>query len=288
MKKSYSTLIQSGLFFKKGFMRFGVVFLMMMFFVAEESVGQTLYTWNQTGTASWAVATNWTPDRITPAVGDSLIFSNGATTTVTNVPTQTIGQLSVSGNTTVNLQPAATGNILTIAGLTGSDDLTVAAGSALNIDDPANALTIFVGAGATGVISGNMTFSVADHRLDAAAASGIVFNSPAIFTQSTGCTGPVFTNAGAAGAIIFGTGTTFISAAGASPFGLPLPSSKVIFQTGSLFKMAQNTTPEFSGRTYANLEINFPTFSQSVTGAGLFTVDNLTITLGVLNLNLTI
>ncbi|PYS88205.1 MAG: hypothetical protein DMF62_10485, partial [Acidobacteria bacterium] len=27
----------------------------------------TTYTWNQTGTASWATSTNWTPTRTTPA-----------------------------------------------------------------------------------------------------------------------------------------------------------------------------------------------------------------------------
>src|SRR5689334_1683836 len=68
---------------------------------------QTTYTWNQTGTASYATAANWTPTRTTPAVDDVLVFNNGATTTVTGVGTQTIGQLLVSGNTTVTLQPTA-------------------------------------------------------------------------------------------------------------------------------------------------------------------------------------
>jgi len=75
----------------------------------------TTYTWNQTGTASWATSTNWTPTRTTPASDDILVFDNGATTTVTDVPSQTIGQLSVSGNTTVDLLAAvSTAKTLTL------------------------------------------------------------------------------------------------------------------------------------------------------------------------------
>src|SRR5205814_7257764 len=98
---------------------------------------QTTYTWNQTGTALWATSTNWTPTRTTPATNDVLVFSNGATTTVTAVPTQTIGQLSLSGNTTVNLQGATNPTTLTIAGGAGTD-LSVSAGSALNLNVATN------------------------------------------------------------------------------------------------------------------------------------------------------
>src|SRR5712692_3523288 len=75
----------------------------------------TAYTWNQTGTGSWLTQTNWTPTRTTPASDDILVFNNGATTTVTNVPlTQTIGQISVGGGTNVTLQAGATASTLTI------------------------------------------------------------------------------------------------------------------------------------------------------------------------------
>src|SRR5207248_2437451 len=66
-------------------------------FITTSALAQTTYTWNQTGTASWATSTNWTPTRTTPATNDVLVFNNGATTTANAVPTQTIGQLSVSG-----------------------------------------------------------------------------------------------------------------------------------------------------------------------------------------------
>ncbi len=241
------------------------------------------YTWIG-GNSSWATAANWSPTRTTPGTTDVLQFNDGTTVTVTGVPAQTIRQLLVSNNTIVNLQAPATAT-LTIAGGTGTD-LDVAAGSQLN-SDGAFALTITLGTGATGSITGNMTYANAPHKLDAADASAIIFNSPSVFTQGIGCTGSVFNTTGTAGVIVFATGTTFIQNAGSNPFALTQPASKVVFQAGSLFKVQQNAGPSFSGRTYANLEINFATFSQSGSGANTLNMDNLTITQGTLNLGMT-
>ena len=56
----------------------------------------TTYTWNQTGTASWATSTNWSPTRTTPAADDILIFNNGATTTATNRPKTSSSPLALT------------------------------------------------------------------------------------------------------------------------------------------------------------------------------------------------
>src|SRR2546423_6799955 len=101
-----------------------------MALISATASAQTTYTWNQTGTASWATSTNWTPTRTTPATNDILVFNNGATTTVTSIPTQTIGKLQVSGNTAVTLQPAATGTTLTVSG--GASPPSSASGWATN------------------------------------------------------------------------------------------------------------------------------------------------------------
>lgn len=245
----------------------------------------TTYTWNQTGTAAWTTSTNWTPTRTTPATDDILVFDNGATTTVTGVPAQTIGQLLVSSSTKVSLQAGAS-NTLTIGGGSGTD-LSIAGGSELNMTG-ANPLTLLVDTGATGSYSGNMTCSGAASKLNASDANAITFNSGAILTQDTGCTGNIFTAAGTANAVVFASGSIFVSKAGANPFGLSNPNSKVIFQSGSLFRMEQNSAPSFVGRTYANFEVNHATFSQSATGStAALTMDSLTITDGTLNLNLT-
>src|SRR5258708_31727344 len=151
------------------------LFTLCLTLVSTTASAQTTYTWNQTGSASWATAANWTPTRTTPATNDVLVFNNGATTTVTAIPTQTIGQLSVSGNTTVNLQGATNPTTLTIAGGAGTD-LSLASGSALNLNVATNLTTINVATGATGSISGSMTFTTAAHKLTAASPNGIPFH----------------------------------------------------------------------------------------------------------------
>jgi hypothetical protein len=244
------------------------------------------YTWNQTGTASWATATNWTPTRTTPAVDDVLVFNNGATTTVTNVPTQTIGHLSVSGNTTVNLQAAAAAT-LTIAG-GGGTDLDVQAGSALNCNTT-NAITIAIGSGVTGSVSGSMTFSAVGvataHRLTAVDASSLTFNNGSLFTAGTLFTGNPFGTT-SLNSVVFASGSTYVAIAGSNPFGAAAPNSVVTFQAGSLYSLQANLTPAFSGRTYANFEQNTNNVI-TVTGGSAVSLDNLTVTLGTLNFNMT-
>jgi uncharacterized protein len=249
-----------------------------------QAVGTT-YTWIATGSAAWVTSTNWSPTRTTPTATDILQFNGAGTVTVTGIPTETDAQLLVSNNTTVNLQAGAANTTLTIAGDAGTD-LSVANGSSLNMNG-GNVLTLLVGTGATGSISGSMTCSGAQSRLNANDASGITFNSGAIFTQASGCIGNVFTAAGTANAIVFASGSSFVQQTGANPFALTAPNSKVVFQTGSLFLFQQNAAPSFSGRTYANFEINFAAYSQTSTGGGAFTADNFTITAGVAHLQLT-
>src|SRR5205085_5906999 len=177
----------------RSFKRFTVLFIALSIcsatFFYIRSQAATTYTWNQTGTASWATSTNWTPTRTTPATNDVLVFNNGATTTVNSIPaTQTIGQLSVSGNTAVTL--SSTAAALTIGGGAGTD-LSVASGSQLNITG-ATAVTINLPTGTTASISGSMTLGGGAHRLTAVDASGITFQNGAIFTEGTSFSGNPF------------------------------------------------------------------------------------------------
>ena len=262
--------------------------LVMMLFNSMMSYGQTTYTWAGGASASWAAAASWSPSRTTPAANDIMVFSSGTTVTPTAIPIQTIGQLLVSSSTIVNLQSATALNTLTIAGGTGTD-LSVASGCQLNISGTAS-LIISLLTGATGSISGNMTFSSTTasqaNQLLAADASGITFNSGATFIQSTNSTGTVFGNSGTANTIVFTSGSAFMQGAGSAPFGLTQPASKVVFQTGSLFKMLVSQAPSFSGRTYANFEWAIAG-TQSPSGASAFVCDNLTVSLGTLNVNMT-
>jgi len=239
-------------------------------------------TWNNASGGPWTTAGNWTPSGI-PVTGDVIQFSGGGTFTVTALPTLSVQQLLVSNGSAVTLQAGAA-NVLTIVGGTGTD-LSVPSGTQLNVSG-ANLLTLALSSGATGSVGGAMTFSGAAHRLDAASVSAIAFGSGATFTQGTSCTGNVFTSAGTANVILFASGSSFIQLAGANPYGLSAPNSKVNFQSGSLFSFRQNSAPSFSNRTCADFEIDFAAYNRISTGADPFTCDNFTMTSGVAHLQL--
>jgi hypothetical protein len=265
---------------RKIYAAFSVILCLGM--ISGISFAQGVYTWNQTVAGDWTNAANWTPARTTPSASDTLVFNNGGTDTITAVPRETVGLLLVSGNTTVSLS-AASANRLTIGGATLG--LSVESGSSLNLIG-ANIDTMFVAAGSAANISGSMTFAGAAHKLDAANASAITFLAGSVFTQGSGCTGNVFTASLTASTVVFAGGSIFVQQAGSNPFSLTAPASKVVFQTGSLFRLEMSGLPSFSGRTYANFELNFAA-AYSSTGGSAASIDTLRISKGRLNFNLT-
>ena len=83
--------------------------------VCNNIYSQTTYTWIG-GNSNWTTATSWSPTRTVPATNDILQFTNGATNTISNVPTQTIGRLRVTNNTNITLIANGTGNaIITVS-----------------------------------------------------------------------------------------------------------------------------------------------------------------------------
>lgn len=265
-----------------------VAIVIMAFFFVSSNIavlGQT-YAWQGTDNAAWNEASNWNPARTTPSPTDILEFNDGTTKTVTAVPTETIGQLLLSNNTVINLQANAA-ITLSIAGLVGTD-LDVPAGCGLNLN-AVNAITINLPTGSTGSISGSIVFSSTAstaHRLTAVDASAITFNTGSSFTAGTFFTGNAFGTT-SLNSIIFASGSTYIAKAGSNPFGASQPNSVVVFQPGSLYRVAANVTPAFSGRSYADIEIDAPSFALSPTGSTAVSIDNLTITNGTLNFNVT-
>ena len=136
---------------------------------ASNSVTTPVYTYTWTGATStnYQTATNWSPNRTTPASSDKIQFSSSAT--VTNVPTQTIGRLTLSGNASVSLQePSGTSTTLTVGNTTahtnGIDDISVPSGCTLTMAANASGgtefLTIQLASAVTGVtanIAGTLT-----------------------------------------------------------------------------------------------------------------------------------
>jgi hypothetical protein len=226
-------------------------------FFPGTALGQTIYNWTGTVDTDWTKPLNWQSTvtlapRAVPVNTDILVFSTGTPVTVTNVPTQSVGQLTVNDSTTVTLQANTAGTqTLTLDGGTGTD-LTVAAGSSLSISGTSS-LNIQLAVGVTGSISGAMKFTNGAHTISGASANSLLFNFGAVFTQGTGCTGNVFKSGGTDGVVIFAIGSAFVSQAGANPFGT---GTKVVFQKGSLYSHQQDTPPSLTGRTYADFEMN--------------------------------
>ena len=236
----------------------------------------------------WQVAANWAPARLFPATNDSLLFTSASINDViTNVPTQTVGYIGASLLTGTTLQAAASGNTLTIGNLSGTD-FFVEAGSSFNVST-INSLALNLVTGATASISGNMTFTTGAHKLTAADANAVTFNSGSVFIAGAGFTGNAFgTNPSAFNSVIFANGSTYRYTTGGNPFALGQPASIVVFQTGSLYKHESILNPSVSGRTYANFELDAPALTPIInTGLALLTIDNLTVTNGSISFGMT-
>lgn len=119
---------------------------------------QTTYTWIGTSGASWVVSTNWSPTRSAPAVNDILQFNGGGTKSATAVPTQTIGQLIISGSTTVTLTSAAGTLTLSIGQGVAGTDLDIQLGSSLTLSNGGTSFTVnYAGTSTAGGIAGTLT-----------------------------------------------------------------------------------------------------------------------------------
>jgi len=133
---------------------FSVTFLFSLIFVSGSALAQSTYTWEGADNGSWAVAANWNPDRTTLATNDILQFNDGTTKTVTSVPTQTIGRLLVTNNTSVALSGDGMAQTLTIGNGTG-DDLSIESGSSLTINSTLE--NVVLASSSTADISGMLT-----------------------------------------------------------------------------------------------------------------------------------
>ncbi len=257
------------------------------------------YTWNGAST-DFQTAANWTPARSCLRTNDVLQWNAGspAAASMTNIPTQTVGQLIVSGNRQVTLRASTTASakILSLSGGTGTD-LQVPAGSSLTIDSD-TALAISLLTTVTADISGGMTFnnttspgSPRNHRLLAADANAIVFQSGSVF-NATKLSGSAFGSTGTANIITFKSGSVYVAQDGSNPFGLAQPASKITFEKGSLYQLKQAVGFAAAGRQYADVEFDLPLSTSSVnllfgqTGT-VCRMDNLLIRQGILDFRLT-
>jgi hypothetical protein len=250
---------------------------------------QAIYTWNQTSAAAFGTAASWTPARTTPGTGDTLVFDGTVTpnAVVTGLATQTIGRLIIKNNAYVTFV-ASSAATLTIGG--GASALQIGAGSTL-LDSANSAITIALPTGTTGDISGTFrergSTAATAHKLTTTDASSLTFESGSLCVIDTLSSSNLFGTT-ALNSVVFKSGSIVIQRSGSNPFGATQPSSVVVFQTGSKFSSQWTGSPSFSGRTYANFELNYTGASISnATGGGALSIDTLSLLAGSMNLNLT-
>lgn len=238
---------------------------------------QATYKWNA-ASGAWGTATNWTPNRVTPAADDILEFDGLVTPTasVSGVPTESIGRLHVYNSAHIITSSTAAITLTIGNSAVAAPHFALETGTTLQFSG-ANAMTVSIASGFTGEVAGGITVVAAAHRLTAASVGALVFQSGGSFTAAPGFTGNPFGTT-SLNSVIFQSGSTYLCQAGSNPFGATAPNSVCTFQKGSLFSYRQTLSPSLSGRTYANFELDNSSFNQSnMTGTNPFRCDTLTI-----------
>lgn len=98
------------------------------YFAVGSQLVPAMYSWTGSANTDFQNPNNWSPTRTTPATNDQLTFSN--TTTITNIPSQTIGQLNLVSPANVTFQ--TTGNPT----LSVTSSVNIGVGATLNLGDP--------------------------------------------------------------------------------------------------------------------------------------------------------
>jgi len=246
------------------------------------------YTWSGAASTDYQTSTNWTPERTTPASDDVLQFSSGGSITVTNLATQTVGELHVTNSTYITLSASSSAKTLTINGSASSPDFEIASGSTLKLTGTIQ-VTINIASGATGDIYGDVIFnSTANsilHRITGNAAGAINFYSgatAAMAPSNSGSGGGFGTASANANSVVFQSGSAYYQGAlkdgtrsaqaGSNPFGLSAPNSVVVFNSGSYY-YCYDFTPAVTGRTYGYF-VDRSASNQSVSGSSDWTIQN--------------
>lgn len=215
---------------------------------------QQTYTWN-VSSGSWTTASNWSPQRTTPANDDILEFN--FTATVSGMPSlETIGKLRIYNNATVYLSAPAASAITLGNSTVTAPHFVIEGGSSMHIMG-SNVVTLGIDVGFTGQIAGSIDFSGAGHRLTAKNTNAILFTNGASFTANSGFAGNAFGNAAInKNTVVFQSGATYILKDGGNPFGLAAPDAAAVFDNGSIYRHQVNGTgPSLAGRTYGNVYI---------------------------------
>ncbi len=250
------------------------------------------YTWSAGSSGLWTQAANWNPAGV-PGSEDTVQFTHPGNYEVSNIPVNiNPARMYVTNGGTTTLLPGSTGTLR--LGTGSNQALQVDNGSSLVISGNL-ASDWYIASGSTGSVSGTVVLrgvsSNTAHTLQAESASGLTFQSGGRFEagvlNTTHFSGNPFGDA-VSGSVVFANGSVYEQFDGGNPFGA---NNVCVFQTGSLFRFSDNNAnsiavPSLSGRTYANFDYN-STQTKEVIGTSAFAINNLTVSQGTFQVNLT-
>lgn len=237
--------------------------------VAVSGATSAIYTWSGGAAGSWTESTNWSPTRTTPGASDILSFESVGAVVVSDVPSQSIAQLSVGPDSDVTLE--GSGYALTILGGTGTD-VTVASDSRLILSGSTGNNQLRLEGSATANISGEFrTIGASLHSLRGGAIESIVFENGGLLTKLGGGN-PFFGSVN--GAVLFRNGSIFSWEEGGG-----YPAIAIVgYEAESLYRNRTASATAITGRTFGNYEIDHPDYDASIAGASAVLMNNLTIT----------
>lgn len=265
-------------------------------YIPDPSASAPVYTWTGASGTDFQDASNWNPVRSCIRSGDKLSIdgTSPVNSVLTNVPTQSIGQLYVTGNRNVILKDAgnSAANTITLVGGAGYD-LFVESGSTLSLDvsttSASDALILNLASGATALISGTLNFqntqtgSGSPHRLLGLTSNAVTVGSGGVI-RAVNLAGNPFGSSGNTNIVLFQSGSVYEYQTGGDPFGFSAPSSKVVFNRGSLYRHLSNEQPVLFGRTYSNFEFSGNCVIINGADGSAWNVDTMRITGGAFEL----
>lgn len=203
--------------------------------------------------------------------------------------------VSIASNT--SLTTTAAGTIASTAytypiGITVNDGTTSAidiqAGTVLTIgDNGAEPMTLYIAAGSKGQNSGTIRFLYNRQRIIALDSAAFNCKNGSLVVTDSSFAGNCFGAAGIENTTIFENGASYQYYAGANPFGLSQPASKVVFVKGSNFIQAGSTSPAVSGRSFGTFTHNFSGAAVTATQGNTGYIDSLVVLQGQLNFSST-
>jgi hypothetical protein len=230
-----------------------------MLLIVTAASSQATYTWKNAAGGAWGTQGNWTPDRVTSATSDILIFNIGSSYTVTGIPSETIGALSITAGTVTFSGGGSTTTLQINDGNATGVDFTLSNGATLIQNS--NLENITLGNAASADISGTLTENGSYNTngtnvLTTVSSTGIIDNRN-VLTSS-------------AAKLVMQSGSHYIHAlnGGSIPFASWDPNSVVEF-TGVATSMPGNLNQSFGDFTWNNsLQTSTLSFNSNLTSIG--------------------